>query len=209
MIGYFTDAPRSNDHGAGINGGVEWGGLMTDPNAHLAFFNSERIVWMTAVTDRAGATPDGRIANSVPVQLFRLPQVPRSRRLSRDRSAMGHADRSRSEHRQVRLADSVWRISRAGEKGITNTGSENYGSGVVTSNVFLFIGSSNFDSKMRVYDAKSGKLIWEMSLPFPGNASPAMYMVNGRQYIAFSTSSGRAPKLHEKGSMLVAYALPQ
>jgi hypothetical protein len=36
-----------------------------------------------------------------------------------------------------------------------------------------------------------------------------MYMVNGRQYIAFATSSGRAPKLREKGSILVAYALPQ
>jgi quinoprotein glucose dehydrogenase len=62
---------------------------------------------------------------------------------------------------------------------------------------------------MRVYDTKTGKLISELSLPFPGNASPAMYMVNGRQYIAFSTSTGRAPKIQTKGSMLVAYALPQ
>ena len=46
---------------------------------------------------------------------------------------------------------------------------------------------------------KTGKRIWEMSLPFPGTASPAMYMVDGRQYIAFATSSGRAPKLKEKG----------
>jgi len=92
---------------------------------------------------------------------------------------------------------------------VKDTGSENYGAGVVTANGLLFIGSSNFDSKMRVYDTKTGKLIWEMSLPFPGNASPAMYMVNGRQYIAFTTSTGRAPKLTQKGSMLVAYALPQ
>jgi hypothetical protein len=37
----------------------EWGGLMTDPNAHLVFFNSERIVWITAVTENnRPTTPD-------------------------------------------------------------------------------------------------------------------------------------------------------
>src|SRR4030095_14594288 len=42
----------------GFSGGVEWGGLMTDPNAHLVFFNSERLVWTTAVIDRRATTPD-------------------------------------------------------------------------------------------------------------------------------------------------------
>jgi quinoprotein glucose dehydrogenase len=40
-------------------------------------------------------------------------------------------------------------------QGIKDTGSENYGAGVVTANGLLFIGSSNFDSKMRVYDTKT------------------------------------------------------
>ena len=71
------------------------------------------------------------------------------------------------------------------------------------------IGSSNFDSKFRVYDTKTGKLIWETNLPFPGTASPATYMINGRQYVAFATSSGRARELQTNGSMLLAYALPQ
>jgi len=34
-------------------------------------------------------------------------------------------------------------------------------------------------------------------------------MVNGRQYVAFATSSGRARGATSTGSMLVAYALPQ
>ena len=36
----------------GFAGGVEWGGIMTDPVNHVAFFNSERIAWYSAVTDR-------------------------------------------------------------------------------------------------------------------------------------------------------------
>jgi quinoprotein glucose dehydrogenase len=71
------------------------------------------------------------------------------------------------------------------------------------------IGATSFDSKFHVYDTKTGKLIWETKLPYPGTASPATYMVNGRQYVAFATSSGRAQKLEQKGSMLVVYALPQ
>jgi quinoprotein glucose dehydrogenase len=46
-------------------------------------------------------------------------------------------------------------------------------------------------------------------MPFPGTASPVTYMVNGRQYAAFATSSGMARRMETKGSMLVAYALPQ
>src|SRR5579862_38608 len=45
---------------------------------------------------------------------------------------------------------------------------------------------------------KTGELSSETSLPFPGIARPATCMVNGRQYIAVATSSGRAPKLAQK-----------
>ena len=65
------------------------------------------------------------------------------------------------------------------------------------------------DPHFKVYDTKTGKLISKTELPFPGIASPATYMVNGRQYVAFATSSGRARGATSTGSMLVAYALPQ
>jgi hypothetical protein len=34
-------------------------------------------------------------------------------------------------------------------------------------------------------------------------------MVDGRQYVAFATSTGRDRKSEKNGSMLVVYALPQ
>ena len=71
------------------------------------------------------------------------------------------------------------------------------------------IASSIADSKFKVYDTKTGKLISATPMPFPGTASPVTYMVNGRQYVAFATSSGMARRAENKGSMLVAYALPQ
>jgi quinoprotein glucose dehydrogenase len=192
----------------GFSGGVEWGGLMTDPNAHLVFFNSERIVWTTAVVDQRATAPEERERRS------RYTHSGYHKFLDQEGYPATTPPWGTLTALDLNTGKFVWQIPfgeypELAEKGMKDTGSENYGAGVVTANGLLFIGSSNFDSKMRVYDTKTGKLIWETSLPFPGNASPAMYMVNGRQYIAFSTSSGRAPKLKEKGSMLVAYALPQ
>ena len=183
---------------------------MTDPNAHLVFFNSERIVWTTAVTEARATTPDAPDRE----RRSRYTHTGYHKFLDHEGYPATAPPWGTLTALDLNTGKFVWQIPfgeypELAEKGMKDTGSESYGAGVVTANGLLFIGSSNFDSKMRVYDTKTGKLVSEMSLPFPGTASPAMYMVNGRQYIAFTTSSGRAPKLKEKGSMLVAYALPQ
>ncbi|MBI3261842.1 MAG: pyrroloquinoline quinone-dependent dehydrogenase [Acidobacteria bacterium] len=91
-------------------------------------------------------------------------------------------------------------------KGLTNTGSDNYGGPVVTAGGLLFIGATNFDKKFRAYDKLTGKLIWETTLPAAGNATPSTYQVNGRQYVAIVCGGGKngAPS----GSSIVAFALP-
>ena len=94
-------------------------------------------------------------------------------------------------------------------KGLKDYGSENYGAGVVTASGIMMIASAIADPHFKVYDTKTGKLISSTPLPFPGIASPATYMVDGRQYVAFATSSGRNRKSDKSGSMLVVYALPQ
>ncbi len=91
-------------------------------------------------------------------------------------------------------------------KGLTNTGSDNYGGPVVTAGGLLFIGATNFDRKFHAYDKLTGKLLWETTLPFAGNATPSTYTVNGKQYIAIACGGGKngAPS----GSTIVAFALP-
>ena len=55
------------------------------------------------------------------VPLHRLPEVPRPRRLSRDRAAVGHAHRDRPEHRRARLAGAARRVSGARGEGPRRT----------------------------------------------------------------------------------------
>ena len=58
-----------------------------------------------------------------------------------------------------------------------NTGTENYGGPVVTAGGLLFIGATNFDKKFRAFDKATGKLLWETTLPFAGNATPITYEI--------------------------------
>jgi quinoprotein glucose dehydrogenase len=92
-------------------------------------------------------------------------------------------------------------------KGMTNTGSENYGGPVVTAGGLLFIGATNYDKKFRVFDKSTGKLLWETTLPFAGNATPATYSVNGRQYVVIAAGGGKDPK-SPSGGVYVSFALP-
>jgi quinoprotein glucose dehydrogenase len=91
-------------------------------------------------------------------------------------------------------------------QGIRNTGSDNYGGAVVTRNGLLFIGATTYDKKFHVYDKKTGKLLWETTLPASGNATPSLYVVNGKQYVVIACGGGKngAPS----GGTYVAFALP-
>ena len=107
----------------------------------------------------------------------------------------------------------VWKIN-LGEypelaaEGLKNTGTENYGGPVVTAGGLVFIGASDFDKKFRAFDKASGELLWEATLPFSGNATPATYSANGRQYIVIAAGGGKDLK-SPSGGVYVAFALPK
>jgi quinoprotein glucose dehydrogenase len=98
--------------------------------------------------------------------------------------------------------------------GMKDTGSENYGGPIVTAGGLVFIAATNYDKKFRAFDKSTGKLVWETTLPFTGNATPATYEINGRQYIVIAASgAGRAPAQRntnpaKPGARYIAFALP-
>ena len=94
------------------------------------------------------------------------------------------------------------------EKGIQETGTENYGGPIVTAGGLVFIGATNFDRKFRAFDKLTGKLLWETTLPMAGNATPATYQVGGRQYVVIYATGGKGRREDPKGGIYVAFALP-
>jgi quinoprotein glucose dehydrogenase len=93
-------------------------------------------------------------------------------------------------------------------KGMKDTGTRNYGGPIVTAGGLVFIAATNFDKKMRAFDKDTGKLLWEVVLPFAGNATPATYEVDGRQFVVIAAGGGKAVDL-PSGGVYVAFALPR
>jgi quinoprotein glucose dehydrogenase len=90
-------------------------------------------------------------------------------------------------------------------KGIPATGTENYGSSVVTAGGILFIAAAR-DGKLRAYNKRDGKLLWEHDLPAPGFATPSVYEFKGKQYIVIACGGGKLGT--NSGDAFVAFALP-
>jgi len=84
------------------------------------------------------------------------------------------------------------------------TGCENYGGAIVTSNGLLLIAATK-DGMFRAFNKFTGKLIWQTKLPAASFATPAMYSLNGKQYIVLACGGEKLGT--EKGNQIVAFAL--
>jgi quinoprotein glucose dehydrogenase len=89
------------------------------------------------------------------------------------------------------------------KKGLAVTGTESYGGPLVSAGGLVFIAATK-DEKIRAFDKKTGKILWEYKLPAGGFATPITYEVNGKQYIVIAAGGGRGLK---PGGNYVAFTL--
>ncbi|HEU5053176.1 MAG TPA: PQQ-binding-like beta-propeller repeat protein [Hanamia sp.] len=89
-------------------------------------------------------------------------------------------------------------------KGI-HTGTEMYGGPVVTAGGIVFLAATS-DAKIRAFNKRTGKLLWEADLPASGFATPAVYEVNGKQFLVIACGGGKLGK--PSGDAYMAFSLP-
>ncbi|MBC7920925.1 MAG: PQQ-binding-like beta-propeller repeat protein [Ferruginibacter sp.] len=92
------------------------------------------------------------------------------------------------------------------KRGISPTGTENYGGPVTTAGGLVFIGASK-DEKFRAFDKRTGKVLWETTLPAGGYATPCVYEADGKQYVVIAAGGGKMGT--KSGDAYVAFALPE
>ncbi|SDP77838.1 quinoprotein glucose dehydrogenase [Mucilaginibacter sp. OK268] len=90
------------------------------------------------------------------------------------------------------------------KKGIPITGTENYGGPLVTKGGLVFIAATK-DEKIRAFDKKTGKVLWEAQLPAAGYATPATYSIDGKQYVVIACGGGKIGS--KSGDEYVCFAL--
>jgi len=100
-------------------------------------------------------------------------------------------------------------------QGITGTGAQTTRGGpVTTAGGLLFVGTAS-DRKFRARDASTGHTLWEYDLPAATEGVPAVYEVDGRQYIVIPC--GWEGMFHQqldmppppKTNRYIAFALPK
>lgn len=91
-------------------------------------------------------------------------------------------------------------------RGVPPTGTENYGGPIVTAGGVVFIAATK-DEKIRAFDARSGRKLWEAPLPAGGYATPSTYAVGGRQFVVIACGGGKLGT--RSGDAYVAFALPE
>jgi quinoprotein glucose dehydrogenase len=178
----------------GFDGGAEWGGQAFDPETGLYYVNANDLAWTGRLVPKtyrlAGGyrkflDPDGYPAVAPPW------------------GTLTAIDLASGDH--------VWRVP-LGEypelaaRGLTDTGSENYGGPIVTAGGLVFIAATNHDRRIRAFDKATGARLWQATLPSSGNATPATYQVDGRQFVVIAAGGGYS-KQGGPGGVYVAFAL--
>jgi quinoprotein glucose dehydrogenase len=110
---------------------------------------------------------------------------------------------------QVPVGDDL----RALREGVTGTGAIGIRVGMVTTSTGLIFMAGG-DMKIRAYDAANGQVLWTAKLPGQSQGIPAMYEVDGREYLivnATAAPGGHAPAADASSAQprgYIAFALP-
>ncbi|MBL9161738.1 MAG: pyrroloquinoline quinone-dependent dehydrogenase [Planctomycetaceae bacterium] len=188
----------------GFHGGANWSGACFDPTTGLLYVNSNNVPNILTLVDATAAKEDseGRYGPFNHTGYHKL--------LDHEGYPGIKPPWGQLTAINLNTGEFAWQVP-LGEhpelaaRGIPQTGTETFGGSIVTAGGLVFIAGTK-DEKFRAFDKQTGKVLWEHQLPAGGYATPATYMVDGRQYVVIA--AGGAGKLRTKaGDAFVAFAL--
>ena len=89
----------------------------------------------------------------------------------------------------------LWTVPLGHEESLNDpdvpvSGLENYGGPVITKGGIAIIAATK-DEKIRAFNMKTGKQLWEDQLPAGGYATPITYKVDGKQFLVIACGGGK------------------
>jgi glucose dehydrogenase len=180
----------------GHNGGTNWGGSAVDPINGRFFVVSKELPTLVKLNEpgtggrgggpgRGGppADPPGAgedfVAYTSPVDFMLQP--------SNGLSALGPPWSQLTAY-DLNTGEIIWQVPNGGvyalmQDGIEDTGSHApRGGPVATGGGLVFVATAS-DRKFRARDADTGAVLWDYDLPAGSEGVPAVYEVDGRQYV--------------------------
>jgi quinoprotein glucose dehydrogenase len=183
----------------GLHGGATWSGASFDPTTGLLYVNSNDQPNVIKLSERQSDGAERYRATGY-IQFLDGHGHPA---IKPPWGLLNAIDLNQGEF--------LWRVPLGdypdlAARGITHTGTENFGGTIVTAGGLVFIGGSQ-DEMFHAFDKATGKLLWQSKLDAGGYATPCTYMVKGRQFVAIAAGGGGMLGT-KSGDTFVAFALP-
>jgi quinoprotein glucose dehydrogenase len=184
----------------GFHGGATWSGAAVDPTTGILYVNGNNVPNVTAlVKPRPGSKFDYSFTG-----YHRFLDTEGYPAIKPPWGTLTAIDLNRGEF--------AWQIPfgeypELAARGVPPTGCENFGGAIVTAGGLVFIGGTR-DEKFHAYDAATGRLLWETTLPAGGYATPCTYAAGGRQFVVIAAGGGGKIGTRS-GDAFVAFALSE
>lgn len=209
--GMFTPpGQRDTVQMPGNNGGANWGGAAIDPTKGTLYVVSKDLPAMLKLEKKKeddpaiAASAGERFYSGFGFMITKSGLSP----IAPPWSSLTAYDMNEGT---IKWKIPLGEVPELAAKGIKNTGSHYPKVGpVVTAGGLIFTGTR--DKKVRAFDAETGTMVWEKELNAALEGMPAIYEIDGRQFIVFCASAqvGLTPatQVPIKGAY-VAFALPK
>jgi glucose dehydrogenase len=172
----------------GHNGGANWGGTSVDPHNGFLYVMSKELpttanlrVPESAPRDEIPGAGSDFVPYTAPID-FMLQ--------SNGLSALGPPWSNITAY-DLNEGTILWQVPNGNvtaleNYGITGTGSHAPRGGLVTTDGGLLFVATSSDRKFRARDVRDGSVLWEHDLPAASEGVPAVYQVDGREYVAIA-----------------------
>jgi glucose dehydrogenase len=208
--GMFTPpGQRDTVQMPGNNGGANWGGAAVDPKSGMLYVVSKDLPAMLKLAK--DPKQDEALAASAGERYYSgFGFMIASDGLSPIAPPWTSLTAYDMNEGTIKWKIALGEVPHLAAKGFKNTGTHYPKVGpVVTAGGLIFTGTR--DRKVRALDASSGKVLWEHELDAALEGMPAVYEINGRQFVVFCAAAqvGLTPatQVPIRGAY-VAFALP-
>jgi glucose dehydrogenase len=193
---YTPPSLRGSVEMPGNNGGANWGGAAVDPARGLLVVVSKDLPCILKLEPPRYISTFGFLVGEDGISAIKPPWT----------SLTAYDLNEGIIKWSIPLGD----VPELAARGILNTGTHYPKVGpVITAGGLIFTGTR--DRKVRAFDVETGKMLWQAQVPEAIEGIPAVYEVQGRQYIVFcaSAQAGLTPATQPKiQGAYVAFALP-
>ncbi len=208
----------------GSLGGMNWGGLSSDPNSNYIFVNDMRLgLWIQMVPADPKSTATNSGGESVNTGMGLVPMkgtpyaVNKNRFLSQlgipcQKPPFGTMTAIDMKTQKVAWQVPVGTVQDTGPLGIKMglpipVGMPTLGGTLATQGGLVFIAGTQ-DYYLRAFSSATGEEVWKVRLPVGSQGGPMTYKSpkTGKQYVVIS--AGGARQSDDRGDYVIAYALP-